>query len=467
MAASSSKPYLLVSQKIFIIIIFSSVISSVAKAKTKHGFTVELIHRDSPKSPFYNNYSTPLSPFQRVDNALRRSFKRVNHLLAKSAEVDIADEDAESEVFYRDGEFLMTYSLGTPGIGTNGILDTGSNLVWLQCEPCDKCFDQTLPKFHPTQSSSYVSPNCNTPRCQFARASVDKISCSDSLLCGYEKSYVNGFVSKGVISYDTLTLSLLSGSRAAFPRTAFGCGHDNGGVRVSSQTSGVVGLGRGRLSLISQMGPSFKGKFSYCLIDPFFSDVSSTLSFGQSAEVSGPGTVSTPIASTVAKSNLYYLTLDGISVGDTKLDFIAGNVSSSNIKVEREGNMIIDSGATLTALPEEFYLRFEEQVAKLVDPLSRRVNSPRKRLRLCYSRSRVENVGAPTIVVHFRGGNVKLSAKNSFVKVAPKVICLAFRPVTSTSGSGIYGILAQINFLIGYDLYNNRLSFMPQDCSVY
>ncbi|KAE9593625.1 hypothetical protein Lalb_Chr18g0045041 [Lupinus albus] len=38
------------------------------------GFSVELIHRDSPKSPFYNSSETP---FERMANAIHRSFERV------------------------------------------------------------------------------------------------------------------------------------------------------------------------------------------------------------------------------------------------------------------------------------------------------------------------------------------------------------------------------------------------------
>ncbi|XP_028755354.1 uncharacterized protein LOC114714755 [Neltuma alba] len=179
--------------------------------------------------------------------------------------------------------------------------------------------------------------------------------------------YANDLVTKGLVSYDTLTLALTNGTNAAFPGTRFA---------------------------VDMIMVALSG------------DLSGKLSFGQSATVSGPRTVSTPVVPTVG-SSLYYLRMEGISVEGTRLNFIAGdNVSSSNMKAMREGSTIIDSGTTtLTALPQEFSYKFEE-VAKVVDTKSKRVNSPVKRL------------------------------------------SLALRPFASTSGLGTYGLLLVVGIFI-------------------
>lgn len=129
--------------------------------------------------------------------------------------------------------------------------------------------------------------------------------------------------------------------------------------------------------------------------------------------------------------------------------------------------MIIDSGSTVTKLPESLYIPFEEQVAKVVDRTSKRFTNPKRNLRLCYLSESVDKVGAPTITVHFKGADLKLSAKNTFIQTDPNVVCLAFRPFSTTTGLGIYGFYAQVNFLVGYDLQNNLVSFKPEDCSLY
>ncbi|XP_028754379.1 uncharacterized protein LOC114713868 [Neltuma alba] len=267
--------------------------------------------------------------------------------------------------------------------------------------------------------------------------------------------YANDLVTKGLVSYDTLTLALTNGTKAAFPGTVFGCGYDNGGVEVSSQTSDVVGLVKGQFSLISQMGPSFKCKFPYCLIDPFFSsDLSGKLSFGQSAKVSGPRTVSTPIVPTV-RSNLYYLSMEGISVEGTRLNFIAvDNVSSSNMKAMREGSTIIDSGTTtLTALPQEFSCKFEE-VAKVVDTKSKRVNSPVKRLSLALRPFASTSVVDVEILQQLPvpGGEqtkARQEARRSAISLDPTIVSSASKMLGATATSTALRLQPPFNFTNG------------------
>ncbi|PKI18245.1 hypothetical protein CRG98_049481, partial [Punica granatum] len=60
---------------------------------------------------------------------------------------------------------------------------------------------------------------------------------------------------------------------------------------------GLIGLGKGPISFISQMGSAFGARrFSQCLV-PFHTDpsISSKMSFGVGSEVKGPGVVSTPM----------------------------------------------------------------------------------------------------------------------------------------------------------------------------
>lgn len=276
-----------------------------------NGFTVDLIHRDSPESPLYDN-TTETTPFQQVNNALRRSIERANHFFPRNAA-----EFGESEIVSVEGEYVMAYSLGTPPVKTFGIADTGSDLVWLQCEPCQSCFKQTAPLFNPSKSRTYKTVPCSSNQCKSASLSVGRTSCA-ATGCRYDIQYGDYSTSSGDIASDTLTLG-----QVAFPRTVFGCGFSNGGT-FRPQTSGIVGLGRGSVSLVSQMGSASEGKFSYCLV-PFFSrKLSSKMSFGRNAVVSGRGTVSTPMVFK-ARGTFYHLTLEGMSVGATRLEFNAGD----------------------------------------------------------------------------------------------------------------------------------------------
>ncbi|KAI6674189.1 hypothetical protein NL676_002095 [Syzygium grande] len=54
---------------------------------------------------------------------------------------------------------------------------------------------------------------------------------------------------------------------------------------------------------------------------------------------------------------------------------------------------------------------------------------------------------------------VELDAGNTFVRV----VCFASKP----SQTSIYSNLAQMNYLIGYDTRDMKLSFKPVDCTSY
>lgn len=112
-------------------------------------------------------------------------------------------------------------------------------------------------------------------------------------LCPYTVNYGDRSYTKGYLATDTLTLASTDGGPESFPGFIVGCGKDNGGP-FDKRGSGIMGLGRGQESLVSQLNSSIGGKFSYCLV-PFFTQGSSKMNFGSKAMVSGPGSVSTPL----------------------------------------------------------------------------------------------------------------------------------------------------------------------------
>ncbi|KAG7990604.1 hypothetical protein I3843_02G033300 [Carya illinoinensis] len=410
------------------------------------GFSVDLIHRDSPDSPFYNSSETPS---QRTAKAVYRSINRVNHF--KPTRSSTSPQSVESEIISDKGEYLMKYSVGTPPVAVLGIADTGSDLIWLQCKPCTDCYEQAFPLFDPGKSNTFKTIACNSRECD----SLGEMGhCSSSSTCLYSMSYGDQSFTNGDLAFDTLTLgsssSSASGSQpASFSNIVIGCGHNNGGT-FSVDGSGIIGLGGGMVSLVSQLGSSADGKFSYCLV-PLGSTRSSRMSFGSDAIVSGPEVVSTPLV-TKNPDNFYVLTLEAMSVGNKRLEL--GN-SSPFI----EGNIIIDSGTTLTLLPVDFYKEFESAVAEEID--AERTPDPEDVLSLCY-KSASDNIGAPIITAHFRGADVQLNQLNTFVRLGEELLCLAFRPDERLS---IFGNLAQMSFLVGYDLKENTVSFMPADCN--
>ncbi|XP_061999133.1 aspartic proteinase CDR1-like [Rosa rugosa] len=433
--------------------LFLLFVSNFSSVSAKGGFTIDLIHRDSPRSPFYNPAETPS---QRLENAFRRSFGRLSHFKPTTSSSVAQPNQAESTIINNRGEYLMELAIGTPPVPIKAIADTGSDLIWTQCKPCDDCYTQTDPLFDPSKSSTYKTVPCSSNQCTELKGRCSAKGSGSGSACQYEVNYGDQSYTIGDIAVDTLTLASTTGRNVSFPKTIIGCGHNNDGT-FDKKGSGIVGLGGGDESLITQLGTSIDGKFSYCLI-PFASegDQTSKLNFGDNAVVSGSGVLSTPIVKDQTRKTFFFLTLEAISVDNTKIPF------SSSISGSGEGNIIIDSGTTLTILEQSFYSKLEEAVDKVVG--GERVSDPQIGIPLCYKVSLSQDLKVPNITVHFTGADVKLEQQNTFVRVSDDTVCFAFAPAQSLS---IYGNLAQAGFLVGYDLKGKAVSFKPSDCTKF
>ncbi|CAI8611787.1 unnamed protein product [Vicia faba] len=387
---------------IFIFICLSCLVV-ISHAKN-NGFSVELIHRDSFKSPLYNPTQTK---FQRNFNVVRRSINRANYFYK---ELSSTKNKLESYMPFDYGEYLMSYSVGTPPFQVYGILDTASNLNWLQCKPY----------------------------------------------------YGNGIDTHGDLSEETLTLDSAFGSFVSFPKIVIGCGHNNGEPTYNGPNSGVIGFGSGDTSLIKQLGSSIGGKFSYCLIDEHNSksNRSSKLNFGDDAIVTGDNVVSTPIVKMIGnrQKDHYYLTMKAFSVGNKRIKYRGFKREGTNASTH---NIIIDSGTNVCILPHRVYYKMESAMKKVVK--LPRFQDDTDAFRLCYNTTSKQNF--PPITAHFKGADVKLDSKGAFYSLYKGVECFAFIPYKN--GLGLFGNMAQVNYLVGYDLNKNIVSFKSSDCTNY
>ncbi|XP_030469007.1 aspartic proteinase CDR1-like [Syzygium oleosum] len=359
-------------------------------------------------------------------------------------------DTVQSDIFPDNGEYVLKVLIGTPPYDVYAIVDTGSDLFWTQCLPCDQCYPQTRAKYDPKSSSTYRDVACPSQQCQL----LDTTSCaSPSNTCNYTYGYASASLTKGVLATETLTFASTEGSPVTLPNVVFGCGHNNSGT-FNENEMGLVGLGKGPVSLISQIGTTFGARqFSLCLV-PFHTPptISSKMSFGSGSRVSGPGTVTTSLVA-LQDPTYYLVTLNGISVGSTYLPFS----SSGSIA---KGNMIIDTGTPPTIVPRDFYNRLEAEVKRVVELTP--IDDPQLRPQLCYG-SDVQAKG-PLLTAHFDGkANVVLKQTSTFIEAKDGIFCFA---MTSTdSPGGIFGNFAQTDHLIGFDLDKSTVSFKPTDCT--
>ncbi|KAG5589172.1 hypothetical protein H5410_039686 [Solanum commersonii] len=391
-------------------------VSLIACRKSVDGFTLDHIHHDSPLSSFYNPSNTP---FERLQNAFHHSISRASFFKKK-----IVNAIQPSIITTSVDGYLMKISIGiTPPIDILVIIDTASDLTWTQCVPCIDCFKQLAPIFNPKSSSSYKIIGCNNKICQ-----VDDgfLTCKNNT-CNYEAIYDDQ------------------------------SHNDIGDLFIETFTFAST-CGGGNVSIVNQMNQEIKGKFSYCFIpleSSTNSNMSSHINFGDNAVMSGPDVVSTPLILSEEEPSFYYLTLESISIGNYKtLPF-----RSSKISPNDQGNIIIDSGTTYTFVPLDFYANLDKTLLSLIN--ATRKNDPSGFLKLCYE-SQNGTITVPKIVAHFTNADIELPTTNTFTQLDECLVCFTMLPNDEIA---IFGNLAQKNFLTGFDLVANKVSFLPTDCT--
>ncbi|RDX66618.1 Aspartic proteinase CDR1, partial [Mucuna pruriens] len=212
---------------------------------------------------------------------------------------------------------------------------------------------------------------------------------------------------------------------------------------------GLVGLGAGPLSLVSQIGDQIGHKFSYCLL-PFSSNSTSKLKFGNEAIITGNGVVSTPLIIKPSLPTYYFLNLESVNIGQKMIQ-----------TGQTDGNIIIDSGTVLTYLEESFYYNFVASLQEAL-PVEATQDLPFP-LNFCFPYH--DNMVLPAIAFQFTGAIVSLNPKNLFFGFDDSnMLCLTVVPST-LSGISIFGNIAQFDFQVEYDLEEKKVSFAPTDCT--
>ncbi|CAH9115716.1 unnamed protein product [Cuscuta epithymum] len=351
--------------------------------------------------------------------------------------------------------FLMDLHIGTPPVKLRSLMDTGSELMWTQCQPCVHCYPQDTPIFNPEKSTSFHA-------CRLRNDTGG--SCSRRI------KYGDGSTVEGYAASETLTFR----DHVSFPNITFLCGQNNSGGIGFNHNSGLVGLSRGPLSLVSQLNVS---QFSYCL-PGLGSNSTGTLSLGGASSSAGGGEhvtmtplVRNPSTNDSAKSQYYYVSVEGISVGETRLE----SVPKEAFQLNRNGSggMIVDTGTSLTYLPTAAFKAVVGEVEKQL-----KLSSDSSSDLPCFTLPSNE-ISFPRLTLHLQGthgaaaSNLSLPQGNVFIIEEDEVdgrlvnvTCLAIGDAGGGGSSpGVLGNFVQQNMMVTYDLAQNTLSFEPTNCS--
>ncbi|KAJ8564598.1 hypothetical protein K7X08_001058 [Anisodus acutangulus] len=374
----------------------------------------------------------------------------------------------ESGVSHGSGEYFMDVFIGTPPKHFFLILDTGSDLNWIQCVPCYDCFEQNGPYYDPKDSSSFRNISCHDPKCHLVSSPDPPQPCkSENQTCPYYYWYGDSSNTTGDFSLETFSVNLTMPSGNSeikkVENVMFGCGHWNRGLFHGA--AGLLGLGRGPLSFSSQLQSLYGHSFSYCLVNRNSdSSVSSKLIFGEDKELlQHPNLNFTSLVG--GKENpaetFYYVQIKSVIVGDEvlKIPEETWNLSSQGV-----GGTIIDSGTTLSYFAEPAYEVIKDAFVNKVKGYPVIEDFPI--LRPCYNVSGVDNLELPSFGIVFGDGAIwNFPVENYFIKLEPEdIVCLAILG-TPHSSMSIIGNYQQQNFHILYDTKRSRLGYAPTRCA--
>lgn len=406
---------------------------------------LKLLHRD--KIPTFNISRDHRSRF---NARMKRDAKRVAAVVRRIAgasgyEAEEFGSDVVSGMEQGSGEYFVRIGVGSPPKNQYVVIDSGSDIIWVQCQPCTQCYRQSDPVFNPGDSSSYSGVSCGSTVC----SRVENAGCHEGR-CKYEVSYGDGSYTKGTLALETVTLG-----GTVIQNVAIGCGHRNQGMFVGA--AGLLGLGSGPMSFVGQLGGQTGSMFSYCLVSRG-TESSGTLEFGRESVPVGASWVS--LIHNPRAPSFYYIGLSGLGVGGLRVP-----ISEDVFRLNElgEGGVVMDTGTAVTRLPVAAYDAFRDAFIAQTTNLPR-TPSGVSIFDTCYDLNGFMTVRVPTISFYFLGGPIlTLPARNFLIPVDDVgTFCFAF--ASSSSGLSIIGNIQQEGIEISVDGANGYVGFGPNVC---
>ncbi|KAK7243346.1 hypothetical protein RIF29_38139 [Crotalaria pallida] len=424
---------------LFVFLFFSLVQGLNPKCDARDdGSTLQVFHVFSPCSPF--KPSKPLSWAESVLQLQAKDQARMQFLASLVAKRSIVPIASGRQII-QSPTYIVRAKIGTPPQTLLMALDNSNDASWIPCNGCEGC-SSTL--FAPDKSTTFKNVSCAAAECK----QVPNPTCGGSA-CAFNLTYGSSSIAANLVQ-DTVTLAT-----DPLPGYTFGCIAKATGTSTPPQ--GLLGLGRGPLSLLSQTQILYQSTFSYCL--PSFKSLnfSGSLRLGPSAQ---PKNIKfTPLLKNPRRSSLYYVNLVGIRVGRKIVDIppaaLAFNPTTG-------AGTIFDSGTVFTRLVEPAYVAVRDEFRRRVG--ANLTVTTLGGFETCYT----VPIVAPTITFLFSGMNVTLPQDNILIhSTAGSTTCLAMAaaPDNVNSVLNVIANMQQQNHRVLYDVPNSRLGVSRELCT--
>ncbi|KAG5588730.1 hypothetical protein H5410_049164 [Solanum commersonii] len=247
------------------------------------------------------------------------------------------------------GLYYAKIGIGTPSNDYYVQVDTGSDIMWVNCVGCDQCprrgyHGLELAFYNRKDSLSGKLISCGHQFCKDVNGGSVS-GCYGNNSCYFNENYGDGSYSMGYFVEDVVQYDLVSGdlqTNSTNGTVIFGCGGTQSVDLRSSDDAldGVLGFGKSNSSMLSQLASSGKVKkmFAHCL------DGVNGGGIFAIGNVVKPKVTMTPL---VPNQQHYNVNMTAVEVGFQFLN-LSAEVFTNGVNK----GVIIDSGTTLAYLPE-------------------------------------------------------------------------------------------------------------------
>ncbi|XP_060673204.1 aspartic proteinase Asp1-like [Ziziphus jujuba] len=355
---------------------------------------------------------------------------------------------------YPLGYYSVSLKIGRPPKLFDLDIDSGSDLTWVQCDaPCTGCTRPREGLYKPNNNLLH----CVDPFCNAIETLANHPCDTPNDQCDYEVEYADHGSSLGVVVKDYFPLKFTNGSLLV-PHLAFGCGYDQkyDGAHAPPSTAGVLGLGNGKASIVTQLSKLglIRNVAGHCL-----SGKGGYIFFGDEV-VPSTGITWTPMSRNPNEKHY--------SSGPAELHFNGKPIGVNGLEI------VFDSGSSYTYFSSKAYEAVVNQLKRDLNGKPLKDATDDRSLPVCWKGAKPFK-SVNDVKNYFKPFALSFNAKKAQLQLPPEAylivtkrgnVCLGVLNGGEV-GLGSLNIIGDISLLDKMVIYDNekqQIGWVPENC---
>ncbi|KAK6150777.1 hypothetical protein DH2020_015709 [Rehmannia glutinosa] len=375
-------------------------------------------------------------------------------------------------------QYYTTIQIGSNSTTFNVVIDLGGKLLWFYSDD----YLSAASSYHPIKCGSQQCKIADGVGCVLCDSSPPVPGCTNNTCSDYVLNPFTGTQVYNGLGLDVLRVYSIRGAQYRVKRFPFQFSYPDLREGLASPTTGLIGLGRTRISLHAQLASTFKIRQKFALCLPSSSGKDGNMIVGQAAydnpfqEIS-KSLFTTPLIKNPVSTDMneqvgnfsveYFINVKSIKVGEKTL-----SLNKTLLSIDKKtgsGGTGIRTVRAYTGLERSIYRALIKEFVKAAKSMKIKRVASVAPFGACFNSKTIgrSKTGrkVPTVDFVLQSKNVywRFYGSNSMVRVGKDVMCLAFveggvnccGPTTSI----VVGGYQMENYLLEFDVASSRLGF--------